>query len=280
MKAAAAVAADAMLPRFLPVRRVIRETADTVTLQLDDPEPRPFKAGQFNMLYLFGAGEVAISISGAPARPGTLEHTVRAVGSVTRPLAELRRGASIGVRGPFGSAWPLEEAARRGCDLLLLAGGIGLAPLRPVIHEVHRERDRYGRLTLLCGARSPADLLYRRELSAWRSPRTHVRSIVDHGDLSWRGRIGVLTDLLAEVSFDPAETLALMCGPEVMMRFAERELGRRGMPRENIYVSLERNMKCALGFCGHCMMADSFVCKDGPVFRFSDVAPFFGVREV
>lgn len=269
-----------MTPRFLEVRRVIRETADTVTLQLHDPAARAFKAGQFNMLYLFGGGEVAISMSGEPARPGKLEHTVRAVGSVTKPLAELRRGAMVGVRGPFGSSWPLEEAARRGSDLLLLAGGIGLAPLRPVIYEVHCNRNRYGRMTLLYGARNPADLLYGKEVPGWQRPRTHVRTIVDHGDLSWRGRIGVLTDLLAEVSFDPPETIALMCGPEVMMRFAERELRRCGMPLENIYISLERNMKCALGFCGHCMMAGSFVCKDGPVFCFSDIAPFFGVREL
>lgn len=272
--------ADPMTPRFLEVRRVRRETADTVTLQLHDPDARPFKPGQFNMLYLFGGGEVAISISGEPATPGKLEHTVRAVGAVTGPLAELRRGAMVGVRGPFGSAWPLEEAARRGCDLLLLAGGIGLAPLRPVIYELHCNRDRYGRVILLYGSRSPAEFLYREELPRWQRPRTHVRRIVDHGDLSWRGRIGVLTDLLAEVTFDPLETIALMCGPEVMMRLAERALRARGTPPENIYISLERNMKCALGLCGHCMMAGSFVCKDGPVFRFSDIAPFFAVREL
>jgi NAD(P)H-flavin reductase len=204
----AAASPDPMTPRFLEVRRVIRETADTVTLQFHDPDARPFKAGQFNMLYLFGGGEAAISISGGPASPGKLEHTVRAVGSVTKPLAELRRGAMVGVRGPFGSSWPLEEAARRGCDLLLLGGGIGLAPLRPVIYEVHCNRNRYGRMTLLCGARNPAELLYGKEVPTWRRPRTHVRSVVDHGDLSWRGRIGVLTDLLAEVSFDPLETIA------------------------------------------------------------------------
>ncbi len=280
MDLASSATPDPMTPRFLEVRRVIRETIDTVTLQLDDPEARAFNAGQFNMLYLFGGGEVAISISGAPANPGKLEHTVRAVGSVTKPLAELRRGATVGVRGPFGSAWPLDEAARRGCDLLLLAGGIGLAPLRPVISEVLRNRHRYGRMILVYGARNPADLLYRKELTSWQRPDTDVRSIVDHSDRSWSGRIGVLTDLLAEVTFDPLETIAMMCGPEVMMRFAERELSRRRMPRENIYISLERNMKCALGFCGHCMVAGSFVCKDGPVFRFSDIARFFGVREL
>jgi NAD(P)H-flavin reductase len=271
---------DPMTPRFLEVRRVTRETADTVTLQLSDPDEHGFKPGQFNMLYLFGGGEVAISMSGEPATASRLEHTIRSVGSVTKPLAAIRRGAMVGVRGPFGSAWPLEEAAKSGYDLLLIAGGIGLAPLRPVIYEVHRDRNRYGRMTLLYGARNPSDLLYGKEVAEWQRPRTHVRTIVDHGDLQWRGRIGVLTDLLAEVDLDPTGTIALMCGPEVMMRFAERELSRRGMAPENIFISLERNMKCAVGFCGHCMMAGSFVCKDGPVFRLSDIAAFFGVREL
>jgi NAD(P)H-flavin reductase len=280
MATASNVLPDPMIPRFLEVRSVARETADTVTLRLHDPDARPFRPGQFNMLYLFGGGEVAISLSGDPLDSGELRHTIRAVGSVTRPLVELKRGAMVGVRGPFGSTWPLEDAERQGYDLLLLAGGIGLAPLRPVVYQVNRNRSRYGRLTLLYGARNPSELLYANELEGWRTPRTHVRTIVDHGDLSWRGRIGVLTDLFAEANFDPLETLALICGPEVMMRFAERELNGRGMPRENIYISLERNMKCALGFCGHCMLAGSFVCKDGPVFRFSDIAPFFGVREL
>ncbi len=271
---------DPMTPRFLEVRRVSRETADTVTLQITDPGEHGFRPGQFNMLYLFGGGEVAISMSGEPASPSRLEHTIRAVGSVTKPLAEIRRGTMVGVRGPFGSAWPLEEAAGGGYDLLLIAGGIGLAPLRPVIYEVHRNRNRYGRMTLLYGARNPSELLYGKEIGGWQRPRTHVRTIVDHGDLRWRGRIGVLTELLAEVNFDPTGTMALMCGPEVMMRFAERELSRHGMARENIFISMERNMKCAIGLCGHCIIAGSFVCKDGPVFRFSDIAPFFGVREL
>ncbi len=280
MVSSARLLSDPMTPRFLEVRRVIHETTDTVTLQLIDPHAHGFKPGQFNMLYLFGGGEVAISISGEPANASRLEHTIRAVGSVTKPLAAIRRGAMVGVRGPFGSAWPLEEAARRGSDLLLIAGGIGLAPLRPVIYEVHGNRSRYGRMSLLYGARNPADLLYAKEVVRWQCPPTDVRTIVDHGDLQWRGRIGVLTDLLSEVNFDPAKTIALMCGPEVMMRFAERELSRRGMAAENIFISLERNMKCAVGFCGHCMIGGSFICKDGPIFHYSDIAPFFGIREL
>src|SRR5579883_3207868 len=153
---------DPMLPRFIAIRRALRETADTITLELEDPNPpAPFAAGQFNMLYLFGAGEAAISISGAPERPNLLAHTIRGVGAVTMPLLRARRGDAIGVRGPYGSAWPLQEAARSGRDLLLLAGGIGLAPLRPVIYEVLRRRREFGRLIVLYGARTPQDLLYR-----------------------------------------------------------------------------------------------------------------------
>jgi NAD(P)H-flavin reductase len=271
---------DPMAPRFLEIRQMVRETADTMSLELHDPKSSGFHPGQFNMLYLFGGGEVAISISGDPAKPGKLMHTVRAVGSVTTPMDELRRGAFVGVRGPFGNGWPLEEAARGGRDVLILAGGIGLAPLRPLIYAIGRSRDRFGHVTLLYGARTPTDLLYKKELRDWQRRRIHVRTIVDHGNLSWRGRVGVLTDLLAEVNFDPTGTITMMCGPEVMMRFTQRELARRGMPPEDIHLSLERNMKCAVGFCGHCMLAGSFICKDGPIFRFSKVAPFIGVREL
>jgi NAD(P)H-flavin reductase len=275
-------AVDPMLPRFLRVRRAARETRDTLTLELDDSKSaRPFAPGQFNMLYLFGAGEVAISISGPPNRPQTLVHTIRGVGAVTAPLMRARRGDVLGVRGPYGSAWPVDEAARSGRDLLLLAGGIGLAPLRPVIYEVlHRRRD-FGNLIILYGARTPADLLYRRELREWRThPGVTVKLIVDRGGAGWSGRVGILTELLGAVQFDPAETVAMMCGPEVMMRFAHRELVRRGLPSQRVYLSLERNMKCAIGVCGHCQFGPVFICKDGPIFTADRVEPLLGIREL
>jgi len=276
------VARDPMMPRFLRVRRAAAETRDTVTLELDDAAAAPaFAPGQFNMLYLFGAGEAAISISGPPANRATLVHTIRGVGSVTAPMMQLKRGAVLGVRGPFGSSWPLPEAAAGAYDLLLMAGGIGLAPLRPVIYEVLRRRRDFGRLIILHGARTPADLLYRNELAQWRtSPGVTVKLIVDRGAGGWSGRVGVITDLLGAVEFDPAETLAMACGPEVMMRFCCRELVRRGVAAEHIYLSLERNMKCAVGFCGHCQFSPFFICKDGPVFRADRIEPLLGIREL
>jgi NAD(P)H-flavin reductase len=274
--------ADPMMPRFLHVRRALKETRDTITLEFDDSNAAlHFEPGQFNMLYLFGAGEVAISISGSPARPENLVHTIRGAGSVTAPMLRARRGDAIGVRGPYGSAWPLEEAARTGCDLLLLAGGIGLAPLRPVIYEVLRRRREFGHLIILYGARTPADLLYRKELAAWRAHSgVTVKLIVDRAAAGWSGRVGVITALLGAVQFDPAETIAMACGPGVMMRFSYHELLRRGVGAQRVYMSMERNMKCAVGFCGHCQFSPLFICKDGPVFRADRIEPLLGIREL
>ena len=277
-----APANDPMVPRFLTIERVVRESADTVTLMLADPHAREgFAPGQFNMLYVFGAGESAISISGDPARPEHLVHTVRAVGSVTHPMAVMKRGQSIGVRGPFGSGWPIGEAERRKATILLLAGGIGLPPLRPVLYHFLRKRGRRNRIALLYGARTPGDLLFTRELERWRrSGLAEVQVIVDRGEPSWQGRVGVITDLLDSPQFDPASTIAMTCGPEVMMRAAARALLVRGIAARDIYISMERNMKCAIGICGHCQFGPSFICKDGPVMSFDHAAPLLGVREI
>jgi NAD(P)H-flavin reductase len=274
---------DSMVPRPFTIRRVIRENHDTITVHLIDPNASDgfrFAPGQFNMIYLFGVGEVAVSISSDPTKPKPLAHTVRAVGTVTEPLTAQKRGASLGVCGPYGSGWPLDQAARRGSDLLLLAGGIGLAPLRPVIYHVLHHRKQFGRFTLLYGARTPADLLYAKELERWQTqPRFIVRAIVDRAGRSWLGPVGVLTDLLRATEIDPANTIAMMCGPEAMMRFAQRELRERGLADEDIFLSMERNMKCATGVCGHCQFGPAFVCKDGPVFPLNRIAPFLGIRE-
>jgi NAD(P)H-flavin reductase len=235
----------------------------------------PFAPGQFNMLYRFGVGEVPISISGDPTRPATLVHTVRAVGATTAAICAVKRGEVLGVRGPYGNPWPV--AAAEDQDVVVVAGGLGLAPLRPALYHFFAHRERYRRLLLLYGARSPRDLLYRREFPRWR--QLEFRVTVDRGDESWTGQIGVVTTLLAKERLDPARTAALICGPEVMMRFTIREMERQGMPDDRIYVSLERNMECAVRLCGHCQLGPAFVCHDGPVFRYDRIRPFLAVRE-
>ena len=274
--------ADAMSPASVPIVRVTRETRDTFTLRFDmsdRPGGLPFAPGQFNMLYVFGVGEVPISISGDPGRPQELVHTVRAVGAVTGAMRALKRGEHLGIRGPFGHGWPMEEATGR--DVLVIAGGLGLAPLRPVVYDVLRRRARFRRVAVLYGARTPEDLLYRRELERWRGRfDARVLVTVDRANPAWGGRTGVVTALFDALGLDASTTVAMICGPEVMMRFTVRELTARGLAEDRIYVSLERNMKCAIGLCGHCQYGPLFVCKDGPVHRFDRVARLFSRREV
>jgi len=273
---------DPMVPRPYVVKRVRRETADTLTMELapqDGAAPPAFLPGQFNMLYAPGVGESAISISGDPADTGRLVHTVRVVGVVTRALERIGRGGVVGVRGPFGTPWPLEEA--KGRDVMILAGGIGLAPLRPAIYHLLAQRERYGRIVLLYGARRPAELLYGRELGQWRQRfDVQVEVTVDRGEGDWLGHVGVVTGLVRRAVLDPADTVALICGPEIMIRFGVIELERHGLQEENLYVSLERNMKCGVGSCGHCQLGPVFICRDGPVFPYEQVSRLLQVREV
>ncbi len=277
---------DPMRPRPFRVARAIRETADVVTLELEaqtDP-PLSFKPGQFTMLYVFGVGEVPISISGDAHKPERLVQTIRKVGLVTEALCRLRKGDVVGVRGPFGSHWPLEQAS--GGDVVIVAGGIGLPPLRPAIYHILRHRQDYGRVYLLYGARTPADLLFPEELKRWQHTLSHapgaspVQVTVDRAEGDWDGVVGVVTSLIPGLRLDPNRTTALMVGPEVMMRFAISELRKRGIPEANLYLSMERNMKCAVGFCGHCQLGPQFVCKDGPVFAFPQVRDWMTRKEV
>ena len=272
---------SAELPRVCRVSARVRETADTVTLTLRDPGggALPFAPGQFHMLYAFGVGEVPISVSGRPDRPAGAVHTVRAVGAVSRALASLARGAAVGLRGPFGSAWPL--AAAHGADLVLVAGGLGLAPLRPALYHALAHRRRYGRVVLAVGAREPAALLYPRELARWAAREDlDVHVTVDQAGPDWRGRVGVVTQALARAHFDAGSAVAFVCGPEVMMRFAAQALAARGVAPQRQYVSLERNMKCAVARCGHCQLGPAFVCREGPVLRYDAAAPLLAVREL
>lgn len=274
-------APDPFLPQPWRVERRRRELIGAVTLELAPlAGARPdFAPGQFNMLYVFGVGEVAISLSGDAERGTTFVHTLRNVGAVSGALTALPVGASVGVRGPFGRGWPLAEA--EGADLLLVAGGLGLAPLRPALYAILARRERYGRVVIMVGSRSPEDILYRRELEHWRRrPDLEVLLTVDHADADWRGHVGVVPALIPHAGLDPAETLALVCGPEVMMRFTANALLAAGIRPERIHLSMERNMKCAVGQCGHCQFGPFFVCKDGPVLRYDRIGTILAVPEI
>ncbi|MEK9138951.1 MAG: FAD/NAD(P)-binding protein, partial [Bacteroidota bacterium] len=237
-----------MLPELFRIENVRKETHDTFTVELVPPGDGgglSFSPGQFNMLYVFGVGEIPISISGDPAKPGVLIHTTRAVGAVTKAMRNLKRNDVIGVRGPFGAPWPVQDVV--GSDVVIVAGGIGLAPLRPAVYSLLAHREKYGKVVLLYGTRSPADILYKNELERWRSRfDMEVHITVDRAMEEWRGNVGVVTTLIKKAPFDPANTAALVCGPEVMMRYTILELTKRGVPLPDIYVSMERNMKCAI----------------------------------
>jgi NAD(P)H-flavin reductase len=253
----------------------------TYDLEFDDPQVAAayrFRPGQFNMLYLPGFGESAISVSSDPSRHDRLSHTVRVAGNVTQALARQVIDDQIGVRGPFGSCWPVE--ACRGQDVVIACGGIGLAPLRPAVYHILNHRDDYGRVMLLYGARTSGDLLYTAEYAAWREKDIEVEVTVDIGANDWTGHIGVVPVLFYRLRLQPQRTAVLSCGPEIMMRFVAYEALARKVPPESIYVSLERNMSCAMGFCGHCQVGPHFVCKDGPVFNFRQVERTFNLEDL
>lgn len=274
---------DPMLPRRYRVRRAWNELAGVTSVDLAPVEGAAvgFLPGQFNMLYAFGIGEAAISISGNPARADRLVHTIRSVGAVSAALAGLRDGDMLGVRGPFGAGWPI--AAETGRHIVVVAGGLGLAPLRPALYHALAHRGDYAGLTLVYGARSPDDLLYADEIQAWKSRfDTDVDVTVDHAVAGWTGRVGVVTTCLDRIlaGLDPSGVSAFLCGPEIMMRFAARSLAGGGVPPHRVWISMERNMKCAIGFCGHCQFGPEFVCRDGPVFRYDRVAALIAGKEI
>jgi NAD(P)H-flavin reductase len=270
-----------MVPRIARVRRRRRDLKDvwTLDLEMEDGGDLAFKAGQFNMLTAFGVGEAPISISGDPAKPGGgLVHTIREVGAVSGALARLTPGSAIGVRGPFGTEWPVAEA--RGSDVVVLTGGLGLAPLRGVIYSLLANRSHYGKIALLYGARGPDEILFRSELEKWRCMLDiELLVTVDHAESDWHGSVGVVTTLVPRADFDPDHTIAMVCGPEIMMRFGIAALRDKGVSDQSIYVSMERSMKCAIGLCGHCQLGPVFVCKDGPVFRNDQLAPLMAAKE-
>lgn len=259
----------------------LAETQDVATLGLE-PVDRPIDEpgpGQFTMLYAFGIGEVPISVSGVPGDGGPLRHTVRAAGPTTRALQQLQPGAVVGVRGPFGRGWPAMDELGPGRNLAIVGGGIGLAPLRPVVRAALADRDEVGRVAVLVGARTPADVLFGAELDRWREEgELDLAVTVDAASPSWRGRVGFVTDLVAAAPIEPARTTAFVCGPEVMMRVVARSLVDRGIAPDDIHVSLERNMHCAVRRCGRCQLGPLFVCTDGPVVPWSVAGPLLAVR--
>jgi NAD(P)H-flavin reductase len=270
-----------MTPAVARIRKRRRDGPDVFTFDIEreDGTAEPFAAGQFNMLTVFGVGEIPISVSGDPAEPGRLIHTVRAVGPVSTALTRMKPGDALGLRGPFGAGWPLDEAPGR--DVVVVAGGLGLAPLRPVLYRLFAERERYGSVTLLYGTRSPDDILFHRELESWRRRLdVDIEVTVDHAGPDWRGHVGVVTTLIPRASFDPAHSIAFVCGPEIMMRFTIAALRDARVVDEAIHLSMERNMKCAVGFCGHCQFGPTFVCRDGPVMRYDRVRDVLGVKEI
>jgi sulfhydrogenase subunit gamma (sulfur reductase) len=254
----------------------------TFRLRFRDEETRKsfhFLPGQFNMVYLFGVGEVPISIVSDPSDPELLDHTIRAVGNVTGLMAPLKKGDVIGLRGPYGSAWPLEEA--RGKDVILITGGLGCAPAVSVINYIVNRREFFGALKILHGVKTPKDLIYRKRIRQWmRYPNTELFLTVDHPDQKWKYSVGVVTNLFSQIKIDPQKSIAMICGPEIMMHFAVKDLLSHGLQADQIYLSLERNMKCAVGICGHCQFGPAFVCKEGPVFRYDRIRHWFNRREI
>jgi NAD(P)H-flavin reductase len=271
-----------MTPRIAQVLRRHRDGRQVVTLDIrpeHDGSAAPFAPGQFNMLTVPGVGEVPVSLSGDPAEPERLVHTVRAVGPVSTALTRLHPDDPVGLRGPFGTGWPMAEAA--GCDVLIIAGGLGLAPLRPVLYGLLAERNRYGNVALLYGTRSPDDILYHRQLQTWRRRLDlEIEVTVDHAGTDWHGQVGVVTKLIPRAPFHPLDAIAFVCGPEVMMRFAIAALKDAGLADSSIHLSMERNMKCAIGVCGHCQFGPTLVCRDGPVFRYDEVRGLLGKKEI
>jgi NAD(P)H-flavin reductase len=263
------VVEDPMVPRSFVVTRTRQDTRDTATLWLTamDGAPLAFEPGQFTMLQAYGVGEVPVSISGDPADDGVLQHTIRDVGSVSHALATAETGARLGVRGPFGVGWDVGTA--RGRDVVIVAGGIGLAPLRPAVLEICANRAAYGEVTLLYGARTPAERLFTDELPRWAAEHgVAVHVTVDRSDDSWRGPVGLVTGLVDRVVFRPELATVLVCGPEVMMRHTAAAFLDRGVAPADVRVSMERNMKCGIGLCGHCQLRELFICQDGPVLGY------------
>jgi NAD(P)H-flavin reductase len=265
----------------VPFRVAAREqdTVDTWTLTLEAVDgPRPvIGPGQFMMVYVFGIGEVPISVSGPPGQPGPVVLTVRAVGAVSGAICASEPGATLGLRGPFGTSWPVEAAA--GGDVVVVAGGIGLAPLRPIVLHVLANREAYERVTVLYGARTPEDRLYVDEVERWRET-IDVEVTVDAAPGEWGGPVGFVAKLVTRAEIRPDRATAFVCGPEIMMTTSIDALVGRGLSPERVQVSMERHMDCGIGLCGHCQLGPTLICRDGPVYAYPAISRWMEVREL
>lgn len=269
------------LPREAEIVTRIQECRNTFSLRLrlTDGQPYDFVPGQFNMLYLHGCGEVPISVVEDAEDSGILTHTIRALGRVTTGLAALGPGDRIGLRGPYGRGWPMREA--QGRDVLIITGGLGCAPSVSIIHRIFAQREHYGHLHILQGVKHTADLIWRSQYDAWaQMPDVNVMLAADVAPPGWHGHVGLVTALFDRLEFEPGRSIAMLCGPEVMMRISAEHLQARGLAEDAIYLSMERNMQCAVGHCGHCQLGGSFVCRDGPIFAWPEVHELLGIRGI
>lgn len=270
------------LPHEAEVIANVRETSTIFTLHLRFTDPNiqeqyDFKPGQFNMLYLYGVGEVAISIVSDPIHKADYQHTIRAVGHVTKGLEKLKKGDRLGLRGPFGRGWPLEAAEHK--NVVVITGGLGCAPVVSVINYILHRRDLYGNLKILQGIKHSDDFIFKKRYAEWRHHRNvEVYIAADVSGKAWPFHTGFITDFISTLEYDPEKTVVMMCGPEGMIHIAVRSLLTKGIPSVSIFLNMERNMKCALGHCGHCQYGGAFVCKDGPVFSLPEVERFFHVE--
>lgn len=280
---AAAERRFAMTPLPYVVTHAHRENSAAVTLAMEpaDPSAAPisWKPGQFTMLYAFGVGEIPVSISGYPGVGGPLVQTVRDVGAVSHAITELRAGQMLGVRGPFGRGWRDRSEPERD-NILIVAGGLGLAPVRPLVYNAAARRAAYGTAEVIIGSRNPDELLYTDEYRAWREFGLNVIVTVDRADEDWDGEIGMVTQPLAELSLEPEHTTAYLCGPEVMMRATAAALTDHGFAPSAIRLSMERSMKCGVGVCGHCQLGPELICRDGPCYGYDEISGLMAVKEL
>lgn len=270
---------DPYLPLEAEIIERTQESPTIFTLHLRFLNPSHhdrfvFYPGQFNMLYLYGVGEVAISIVSDPEKKHILTHSIRAVGRVTRALAKLQTGDRVGVRGPYGRGWPLDQAKNK--NIVVLTGGLGCAPSVSIIDYIVARRKQYGNLSILQGVKHSDDFIFRKKYAVWqKSPNTEIHIAADQAGPKWPWSVGYVTDMIHQINLVPENTVVMMCGPEIMMNTAINVFKKKDIPEHHIYMSMERNMECGIGQCGHCQYGGFFICKDGPIFAYSEIKELF-----